>query len=182
MKLNGRHSVIHFKAFMFPLARCIVVFAAFAFAQPPAQEKQQLSRQRDMDVLRDMPPVAIGGGLVDSTLDEATYRKSVYDTLTEYNIPVKWTPKPTPSTEPPTIFVVSDPLRDKDVVSIVMTLQIVDKVVLTRGKSNRTILAVVWDKVDGGYFPPAHEKEETQKIVKRLIEKFCLSYLAANRR
>jgi len=171
--------MLHFKAFMFRLAGSIVVFAAFAFAQPPAQ---RLSRQRDMDVLRDMPPVAIGAGLNDSKLDEATYRKIVHDTLTEYSIPVKWTPQPAPSTDPPTIFVVNDPLRDKDLVSVVLTLQVMDKVVITRGANSRTILAVVWESVDAGYFPPAQEKEETQKIIRRLVEKFCLSYLAANRR
>jgi hypothetical protein len=120
--------------------------------------------------------------MIPSWLDEASYRKILYDTLTEYNIPVKWTPKATPSTDPPTIFLVSEPLRDKDLLSIVMTLQIVDRVVLTRGRTHRPILAVVWDCVDGGYFAPAQEKEETQKIIRRLAEKFCLSYLAANRR
>ena len=181
MEERPPRSVLNSEPLMFRLAFCIGLLGALASGQP-TDEAQRLSRQRDIDVLRDTPPVEIGGGVNDFKLEESTYRKLLYDTLTQYNIPVKWSAKPNPTTGPPTIFLENSPERTRDLVSVVLKLQVVDKVVLTRAKRNRTILAVVWEVVDGGYFPPSDEKEETQKIIRRLAEKFCLSYLAANRR
>jgi len=171
------------------MIRCVaalIIIALPGFSQAGKQarddENQALQNQRESAVLRDMPPVTIGDGLNDSALDENSFRKAVYDTLSRYKIPVKWTPKPAPHTEAPSLFAIQQVERsDKGSSSTVMTLQLVDLVSLPRKDGNRPILVVVWDAVDGDIFSPRQEKEAMLKLVNRLVEKFCLAYLAANR-
>jgi hypothetical protein len=150
-------------------------------------------KQRDVHVLRGLPKIRIGqvlingtGGIV-NTVSESECRKLLFDSLTRYNVPVEWTPQSSTgyTAVVPTLFLSNYSTKGGCtngcvVIHSLFRLELLETVTLSRPTPVKQNLPV-WTIEEEVDFDPGANRDGTIEVLKKLIEKFALSYLAANR-
>jgi hypothetical protein len=176
----------------------VLPIAAFSLlAQTPNRlTEEQIAnadKQRDVKLLRGLPKIRLGqvaltgsGGIANS-VPEDEGRKLLFDSLRRYNVPVEWTPASSSgyTTEIPTLFLSNSVTKGGCtngciVVHAMFRLELFETVTLSRVSPVKWNLPV-WSIEEETDFDPATNRDEALNVLKRLIEKFSLSYLAANR-
>jgi hypothetical protein len=148
---------------------------------------------RDLTVLRSVSALRIGDfGIVSDTgtvtnISSNDGRKLLFDSLVRYNVPVEWTPTISSgyTTEIPTLFFSNSHNKSGCtngcvVIHNVFRLEVFETVTLQRVKPVKRSV-VVWSVEEEADFEHEPDKDEIITALKRLAEKFSLSYLAANR-
>lgn len=151
-------------------------------------------RLRDTTVLRDLPMLKIGfvgvQNTTDLTMDEA--RKLVFGIFSRYNLPVEWTP-PTQSVrvDRPTVTVMTSVLKNSweqkgsqggFVTNYVrVRFELEERIKLPRQPTVEWNVPVWTEEDEITFGSAAIDKNTVVEMIKRLTERFCLSYLSANR-
>jgi len=141
-----------------------------------------VGKEYDIRLLRGLSTLKIGYVRSTKGLSEDEARKVVFNTLRRHNVPVEWTPTTTSySEDAPTLWLLTSISRDGKTndggaVHISFRLALYETQVSTV-ESNLP----VWIVEEDADFEPESNKNEMISVLKRLSEKFSISYLAANR-
>ena len=157
------------------------------------EQIENADKQVDVTLLRNLPKIRIGQVMIMGTagiarnISETEGRKLLFDSLNRYNIPVESTPPSSSGypTEVPTLFFSNSCSKGGCtngcvVIQTVFQLELYETVTLNRAKPVK-ISVPVWTAKEEADFDPETNRDETFSVLQRLVEKFSLSYLAANR-
>jgi hypothetical protein len=143
-------------------------------------------REFDAKPLRGLSTLKIGSVRSTKSLSEDEARKVVFDTLRSHNVPVEWTPTTSSySEDAPTLWLLTSISREGcakkgGAVHSSFRLTLHENIVLAHAKLVESNLPV-WSVQEDADFEPEANKDEMVSVLKKLTERFSLSYLAANR-
>jgi hypothetical protein len=152
--------------------------------QTVGEQLPSVGKEFDIRLLRGLFTLKIGSVRSTKSLSEDEARKVVFHTLRSRKVPVEWTPTSASySEDAPTLWLLTSrqgSRNDGGAVHISFRLALYENVVLTQVSTVESNLPV-WIVEEDADFELEATKDEMINVLKKLTEKFSVSYLAANR-
>jgi hypothetical protein len=165
---------------------CGLSAAQTSHAPMTGQQIQDAEQNRDIKLLRGIPKLHVAFVQSAKALSENDGRKIIFDVFQRYSLPVEWTAtKSSYAVDVPSVFVSQTVTKTKlgngqEIISVVVRLELYDAVIVKRNPPVEWHLPI-WFLEDNLDVDPATNDISYKDSLRRLAEKFCLSFFAANK-